>query len=79
MTQPQGIQDRMLNQLRKDRLSVSIHMVNGYQINHAMIAGYDNFVVLIEHNGRQSMLYKHAISTITPEAPMDLAHITKGQ
>jgi len=73
MTQQQqkpSIQDAFLNVLRKGQHSVSIHTINGYQINHAVILGHDNFVVLAEASGGQLMLYKHAISTIKPDKPM---------
>jgi len=67
MTQKPNLQDAFLNALRKGKCGVSIHTINGYQINHAAILGYDNFVVLVETNGSQLMIYKHAISTIKPD------------
>ena len=71
MTQQKpNLQDTFLNVLRKGKHILSIHTINGYQINHAVILGHDNFVVIIEANGSQLMLYKHAISTIKPENAM---------
>lgn len=64
------IQNSVLNTIRHEKMPVSIHTINGYQIHKAFVLGHDNFVVLIEVDGKQSMLYKHAISTITPEKPI---------
>ena len=60
-----NLQDNFLNQVRKDGISVTIHLVNGFQIK-GMVRGFDNFVVLVDTMGKQQMIYKHAISTITP-------------
>lgn len=64
-------QDVFLNTLRKDRTPITMHLVNGFQIR-GIIRGYDNFVVIAESDGKQMMLYKHAISTITPMHPVQL-------
>lgn len=63
------LQDVFLNQLRKDRIPVTIHLTNGFQLRGS-IKGFDNFVVLLESDGKQMMIYKHAISTITPARPV---------
>ncbi|ERJ95473.1 RNA chaperone Hfq [Selenomonas sp. oral taxon 892] len=60
-----NLQDNFLNQVRKDGISVTIHLVNGFQIK-GTVRGFDNFVVLVDTMGKQQMIYKHAISTITP-------------
>lgn len=60
-----NLQDTMLNAVRKDRVPVTVHLVNGVPIK-GLIRAFDNFVVLIESEGRQMMAYKHAISTVTP-------------
>lgn len=65
-------QDMMLNTLRKERTPITIHLMNGFQIR-GIIRGYDNFVVIAESDGKQMMLYKHAISTITPMHPVQLS------
>ena len=64
---PANIQDQFLNRLRKEKQSVTVHIVNGYQLNHIRITGYDAFVIMAESAGKPIMIYKHAISTITPE------------
>lgn len=62
-----NLQDGFLNQVRKDGTPVTIHLVNGFQIK-GTVKGFDNFIVMIDSMGKQQMIYKHAISTITPAA-----------
>jgi host factor-I protein len=69
---PINLQDTFLNQVRKENLPVTIYLVNGFQLN-GLIKGFDNFTVLIEFENRQQMVYKHAISTIMPIRPINLA------
>ena len=64
-----NLQDNFLNQVRKDSIPVTIHLVNGFQIKGA-VRGFDNFVVMVDAMGKQQMIYKHAISTITPAQPV---------
>ena len=63
------IQDAYLNQLRKGHISVTIHLTNGYQLR-GQIKGFDNFVVIFFSEGKQMMIYKHAISSVTPSEPI---------
>lgn len=60
-----GLQDIMLNTVRKDRIPVTLHLMNGVPLK-GIIRGFDPFVVLLESDGKQQMIYKHAISTVTP-------------
>lgn len=60
-----GLQDYYLNQLRKETAPATFYLINGFQLK-AVVKGFDNFIVLVESDGRQQMIYKHAISTITP-------------
>jgi len=60
-----NLQDSFLNHVRKENLPVVIYLVNGYQIR-GLVRGFDNFTVIIENDGRQQLVYKHAISTISP-------------
>lgn len=63
-----NLQDQFLSRLRREKTLVTIHVINGYQLNRLVVTGYDNFVVLAKReDAREIMLYKHAISTITPE------------
>lgn len=60
-----NLQDNFLNQARIENVPVTIHLVNGFQLK-GMIRGFDQFTVIIDSMGRQQMVFKHAISTITP-------------
>ena len=60
-----NLQENFLNQARKENVPVTIHLLNGFQIK-GMIRGFDQFTVIIDAMGRQQMVFKHAISTITP-------------
>ena len=64
-----NLQENFLNQARKENVPVTIHLMNGFQIK-GMIRGFDQFTVVIDSMGRQQMVFKHAISTITPAKPL---------
>jgi host factor-I protein len=64
------IQDAYLNQLRKAHMSVTIHLTNGYQLR-GHIKGFDNYVVIFFSEGKQMMIFKHAISSVTPAEPIE--------
>ncbi|MGE5421700.1 MAG: RNA chaperone Hfq [Ignavibacteriales bacterium] len=66
-----NLQDAFLNQLRKERIAVTIYLVNGFQIK-GIVKGFDNFTAIVEQDGRQQMVYKHAISTISPMRPINI-------
>jgi len=72
MTKQFNLQDAFLNGARKSKTPVTIHVTNGYQIKNAIITGYDNFVVTVEADGTQMMIYKSAISTVTPNAKINI-------
>ncbi|MDP4108960.1 MAG: RNA chaperone Hfq [Bacillota bacterium] len=65
-----SLQEILLNQTRKDKTGVTIFLANGFQLK-GFIKGFDSFTVVIESEGRQQMIYKHAISTIIPARPVD--------
>lgn len=60
-----NLQDVFLNQVRKDKTSVTIYLTNGFQFK-GTVKGFDNFTVILESDGKQNLVYKHAISTIIP-------------
>ena len=64
-----NLQDAFLNQVRKDKILVTIYLVNGFQIR-GMVKGFDNFTVVVELDGKQQLVYKHAISTVAPMKPI---------
>ncbi|MDK2882464.1 MAG: host factor-I protein [Bacillota bacterium] len=71
MTKPQpNLQDIFLNQVRKENIPATVYLVNGFQIR-GMVRGFDNFTVVLESDGKQMLIYKHAISTITPMRPVN--------
>ena len=61
-----NIQDQFLNQLRKEGDYVTVFLLNGFQIR-GQIKGFDNFTVLFESEGKQQLVFKHAISTFAPQ------------
>lgn len=66
MTKPQiNLQDAFLNQCRKENIPVTIFLINGFQLK-GLVRGFDNFTVILESDGKQKMVYKHAISTVEP-------------
>lgn len=68
---PVNIQDNYLNQLRKNDIFVTVFLLNGFQLK-GTIKSYDNFTVLLESEGKQQLIYKHAISTFSPSKPVNL-------
>ncbi|MBO6070881.1 MAG: RNA chaperone Hfq [Succinivibrionaceae bacterium] len=65
----QLIQDPFLNEIRKEKIPVSIYLVNGIKLQ-GLIESFDQFVVLLKNNVCQQLVYKHAISTIVPSKPV---------
>ncbi len=65
-----NLQDTYLNHLRKDKVPVIIYLTNGVRLK-GTIKGFDNFVILLKES-TQSLIYKHAVSTIVPEKDIDL-------
>ena len=65
MNKVMNLQEQILNQLRKDKTIVTVFLTNGFQLK-GLIRGFDNFVVLVETDGKQQIIYKHAISTLVP-------------
>ncbi|WNX84401.1 RNA chaperone Hfq [Agathobaculum sp. NTUH-O15-33] len=68
---PINLQTVLLNTVRKDRMPVTIYLTNGFQIR-GVITGYDNNVIIVKSNETQEMIYKHAISTIVPQSPVEI-------
>ena len=66
-----NLQDLFLNKARKENIGITIYLVNGYQIK-GTVQGFDNYTIIIESEGKQQLIYKHAISTIIPIKPLDL-------
>jgi host factor-I protein len=71
MQKPNNLQDIFLTRARRAHVTVTIFLMNGYQLR-GVITGFDAFVVVLVTEGKQQMIYKHAISTIIPERPLSL-------
>jgi host factor-I protein len=65
-----NLQDIFLNQMRKEKIPVTMYLVNGARLT-GTIKGFDNFVILLKQDNQQ-LVYKHAISTIIPEKPVEI-------
>ena len=71
MQKNNSLQDSFLTRARQERRGVTVFLMNGYQLR-GQITGFDAFVVVLDSDGRQQIIYKHAISTIAPVRPVDL-------
>lgn len=72
----QNVQDVFLNHVRKNKTPVTIFLVNGVKLQ-GIITWFDNFSVLLRRDGHTQLVYKHAISTVMPGAPVVLFDATK--
>lgn len=71
-----NLQDSVLNYVRKENIPVTIFLTNGFQFKGTVI-GFDNFIIIIECDSRQQMVYKHAVSTIVPSKSVRLDLVIK--
>lgn len=71
MQKTQNLQDAFLNYIRREKIPVTLFLMNGFQLR-GVVRSFDSFVVLIDADGRQQMIYKHAISTVAPARPASL-------
>ena len=69
MAATENLQDLLLNEARKEHQLVTVFLMNGFQMK-GVITGFDNFIVCLVSDGRQQMIYKHAISTVVPAHPV---------
>ena len=71
MQKTQNLQDAFLNYIRREKIPVTLFLMNGFQLR-GVVRSFDSFVVLIDADGRQQMIYTHAISTVAPARPVSL-------
>ena len=64
-----NLQDAILKEVRRDKIPVTMFLMNGFQLR-GVVTGYDSFVVVLNTDGKQQMIYKHAISTLVPVRPL---------
>lgn len=70
-TEMNSLQERFLTGAEQDGRGVTVFLMNGYQLK-GKLAGHDTFAVVLMTEGKQQMIYKHAISTIVPERPIEI-------
>lgn len=67
----QNVQDVFLNKIRKEKMSVTVFLVNGVKLQ-GIVTWFDNFCLLLRRDSHVQLIYKHAISTIMPGGPLNL-------
>ena len=78
MQKTNNLQEIFLTQLRRERRPVTMFLMNGFQMR-GYVTGFDAFSVVLTRDGKQMFVYKHAISTITPERPVPLTEQSSGE
>lgn len=73
----QNVQDVFLNKIRKDKTTVTVFLVNGVKLQ-GIVTWFDNFSMLLRRDGHVQLIYKHAISTIMPNGPVNLHEQEEG-
>lgn len=73
-----NLQDVFLNQVRKEKQAITIFLLSGFQIK-GLVTGFDNYTVVLDCEGKQELIYKHAISTIIPSRPVNFIAAEKEQ
>ena len=72
MSDTMNLQEAILKECRKEKVPVTLFLMNGFQLR-GIVTGYDSFVVVLVSDGKQQMIYKHAISTLAPMKPLKAA------
>ena len=75
MTETSTLQESILKEVRRDKVAVTLFLMNGFQLR-GVVTGFDSFVVVLVSDGKQQMIYKHAISTLAPMKPLKAAATT---
>ena len=75
MAETNNLQEAILQEVRRDRVPVTLFLMNGFQLR-GVITGFDSFVVVLVSDGKQQMIYKHAISTLAPIRTLKAAATT---
>ncbi|MDZ4725298.1 MAG: RNA chaperone Hfq [Leptospira sp.] len=71
MSAKNNIQDQLLNTARKEKIDLTIYLLNGVPLKGKVVS-FDNFTIILENDAKQNLVYKHAISTIIPAKPIKL-------
>ena len=72
MSDTMNLQEAILKEVCRDRVPVTMFLMNGFQLR-GFVTGFDSFVVVLVSDGKQQMIYKHAISTLAPMKPLKAA------
>ena len=75
MSEAMNLQEAILKEVIRDRVPLTLFLMNGFQLR-GIITGFDSFVVVLVSDGKQQMIYKHAISTLAPMKPLKAAATT---
>ena len=75
MSDKLNLQDAILQEVARDKVPLTLFLMNGFQLR-GIITGFDSFVVVLVSEGKQQMIYKHAISTLAPIRPLKAASQT---
>lgn len=78
MNKQLNLQDVFLNQARKEKIMITIYLTNGFQFK-GVVKGFDSYIVILDCDGRQQMVYKHAISTIMPSRHISILDSSASQ
>lgn len=66
-----NLQDTFLNKARQEKVPLTVFLTNGFQLR-GIVRGFDTFIILFDCDGKQEMIYKHAISTVIPQRKLEL-------
>ena len=72
MSEINNLQEAILSEVKRDKVPVTLFLMNGFQLR-GTVTGYDSFVVVLVSDGKQQIIYKHAISTLAPMKPIKSA------
>jgi host factor-I protein len=68
------LQDTYLAEVKRQEIAVTLYLMNGFQLR-GLVKGYDAFTIVLEYEHRLHLVYKHAVSTISPQAPLALPEL----
>ena len=71
MQRTETYQDTFLNQARKEKVNLTVYLTNGFQFK-GIVKGFDNYIIILDSDGKQNIVYKHAVSTIIPVRPVSV-------
>ena len=74
MSENMNLQESILKECIREKVPVTLFLMNGFQLR-GIVTGFDSFVVVLVSDGKQQMIYKHAISTLAPIRPLKAANV----